>query len=119
MLTQIGQISSRLAPLGRKGHKAAVAPLCGKVHVFIFGGAPGGRQGLSNCLYSIDLQWLSAGEGTWERHRPGGATPRGRQGHSFTSIEEGRRLVVYGGLGEDGQLLDDIQVGCLSHLRMV
>lgn len=50
------------------------------------------------------------GEGTWERHRPGGTIPLARHGHSFTVVGGGRRLVLYGGLGESGGLLNDVQV---------
>lgn len=112
------QISSRLAPLGRKGHSATVAPLCDESHVFIFGGAPRGRLGLSNALYSIELLRLSSGEGIWKRHRPGGAVPPARQGHSFTVVGGGRRLVLYGGVGESGDLLNDVQVLCI-YLRVL
>lgn len=78
--------------------------------VLIFGGAPAGRRGLSNALYSVDLAQLSAGQGTWERHRPTGTAPAPRQGHSLTAVAGGKRLVLFGGVAENGELLGDIQV---------
>lgn len=104
------KLSSRLAPLGRKGHSASVVPLGGQPRVLIFGGAPAGRRGLSNALYSVDLAQLSAGQGTWERHRPTGAAPAPRQGHSLTAVAGGKLLVLFGGVAENGELLGDIQV---------
>lgn len=106
----IQKLSSRLAPLGRKGHSASVVPLGGHLRVLIFGGAPAGRRGLSNALYSVGLAQLSAGQGTWERHRPAGAAPAPRQGHSLTAVAGGKRLVLFGGVAENGELLGDIQV---------
>lgn len=85
-------------------------PFGGQPRVLIFGGAPAGRRGLSNALYSVDLAQLSAGQGTWERHRPAGTAPAPRQGHSFTAVASGKRVVLFGGVGEDGDLLGDIQV---------
>lgn len=84
--------------------------LGGHPRILIFGGAPAGRRGLSNALYSVDLAQLSAGQGTWERHRPVGTVPAPRQGHSFTAVAGGKRLVLFGGVAENGELLGDIQV---------
>ena len=103
-------MSSRLAPLGRKGHTAAVVRLVGEPCVLIFGGAPAGRRGLSNAIYSVSLALLSAGAGTWERHRPSGTAPAPRHGHTLTPVEGGKRLVLFGGVAESGELLGDIQV---------
>lgn len=36
--------------------------------------------------------------------------PLARQGHSFTVVGGGKRLVLYGGVGESGELLNDVQV---------
>lgn len=108
--TRTKKLPSRLAPLGRKGHSASVVPLGGHPRVLIFGGAPAGRRGLSNALYSVDLAQLSAGHGTWERHRPTGTAPAPRQGHSLTEVAGGKRLVLFGGMAENGELLGDIQV---------
>ncbi|CAN0486726.1 unnamed protein product, partial [Ectocarpus sp. 12 AP-2014] len=99
------RLSSRLAPLGRKGHTASVVPLRDRPCVLIFGGAPAGRRGLSNALYSVDLAMLSAGEGTWERHKPSGAAPAPRLGHSLTAVAGGKRLVLFGGKAENGDRL--------------
>ncbi len=110
LLTQRRKVSSRLAPLGRKGHTAAVVPHVGEPRVLIFGGAPAGRRGLSNAVYSVSLALLSAGAGTWERHRPTGTAPAPRQGHTLTPVEGGKRLVLFGGVAENGELLGDIQV---------
>lgn len=107
------QLPSRLAPLGRKGHTATVAPLRDQACVFIFGGAPAGRRGLSQAIYSVELSRLSIGEGTWERHRPGGTAPAAREGHTLTAVSGGKRLVLFGGVGEDGKLLRDVQVKCV------
>ncbi|CAM9912117.1 unnamed protein product [Ectocarpus sp. 8 AP-2014] len=104
------RLSSRLAPLGRKGHTASVVPLRDRPCVLIFGGAPAGRRGLSNALYSVDLAMLSAGEGTWERHKPSGAAPAPRHGHSLTAVAGGKRLVLFGGKAENGDRLGDIQI---------
>lgn len=82
--------------------------------MLIFGGAPAGRRGLSNALYSVGLALLSVGEGTWERHRPKGAAPAPRQGHSLTAMAGGKRLVLFGGVAENGELLGDIHVSELS-----
>ncbi|CAM9473756.1 unnamed protein product, partial [Scytosiphon promiscuus] len=104
------RLSSRLAPLGRKGHTASVVSLRSRPHVLIFGGAPAGRRGLSNALYSADLALLSRGEGVWERHRPSGIAPAPRQGHTLTALIGGKRLVLFGGVAEGGELLRDIHV---------
>ncbi|CAM9510657.1 unnamed protein product [Ectocarpus sp. 13 AM-2016] len=104
------RLSSRLAPLGRKGHTASVVSLRDRPCVLIFGGAPAGRRGLSNALYSVDLAMLSAGEGTWERHKPSGAAPAPRHGHSLTAVAGGKRLVLFGGKAENGDRLGDIQI---------
>ncbi|CBJ34047.1 conserved unknown protein [Ectocarpus siliculosus] len=104
------RLSSRLAPLGRKGHTASVVPLRDRPCVLIFGGAPAGRRGLSNALYSVDLAMLSAGEGTWERHKPSGTAPAPRHGHSLTAVAGGKRLVLFGGKAENGDRLGDIQI---------
>lgn len=69
-------------------------------------------MGLSNALYSVEMSRLSVGEGTWERHRPGGTAPAARQNHSFTPVNAGKRLVLFGGIGDAGELLGDIQVLC-------
>ncbi|CAM9882196.1 unnamed protein product, partial [Laminaria digitata] len=112
-------VSSRLAPLGRKGHTATVACIRGQNRVLLFGGAPAGRRGLSGALYSVDLAKLSVGEGTWERHQPAGTAPAPRQGHSLTAVAGGKRLVLFGGVGEGGGILGDVQIletdgGCFS-----
>ncbi|CAM9463722.1 unnamed protein product [Ectocarpus fasciculatus] len=104
------RLSSRLAPLGRKGHTASIVPLRDRPCVLIFGGAPAGRRGLSNALYSVDLAMLSAGEGTWERHKPSGAAPAPRHGHSMTAVAGGNRLVLFGGKAENGDRLGDVQI---------
>lgn len=77
--------------------------------MFLFGGAPAGQRGLSNALYSVEISRLSEGKGTWERHRPGGKTPLARQEHSLTAVRRGKRLVLFGGAGELGELLGDVQ----------
>lgn len=84
--------------------------LGGQPCVLVFGGAPAGRRGLSNALYSVGLALLSVGEGTWERHRPTGAAPAPRQGHSLTVVAGGKRLVLFGGVAENGELFGDIHV---------
>eukprot|EP00903_Cladosiphon_okamuranus_P011651 g10959.t1 len=66
-------------------------------------------------LWKLDprtMLWerLSTGQGTWERHRPAGSAPTPRQGHSFTAVANGKRLVLFGGLAENGELLSDIQI---------
>ncbi|CAN0126914.1 unnamed protein product, partial [Hapterophycus canaliculatus] len=104
------RLSSRLAPLGRKGHTASVISFRSRPCILMFGGAPVGRRGLSNALYSVDLALLSAGEGIWERHRPSGAAPAPRQGHTLTVLAGGKRLVLFGGVAENGELLRDVQI---------
>lgn len=113
----LSQVSSRLAPLGRKGHTASVACIRGQSRVVIFGGAPAGRRGLSNALYSVDLAKLGDGEGTWERHQPRGTPPAPRQGHSMTAVAGGKRLVLFGGIGDGGGILGDVQVPQTHSLR--
>lgn len=76
----------------------------------MFGGVPAGRRGLSNALYSVDLARLSVGDGIWERHRPSGAAPAPRHGHTLTVVGGGERLVLFGGIADNGELLGDIQV---------
>lgn len=53
---------------------------------------------------------LSACEGTWERHKPSGAAPTPRRGHSLTAVAGGKRLVLFGGKAENGDRLGDVQV---------
>ncbi|CAM9973633.1 unnamed protein product, partial [Discosporangium mesarthrocarpum] len=106
------KIPTRLAPLGRKGHAVAIAQRWGRPFVLLFGGAPAGRRGLSNALYLIGHRELVAGggDGMWERPEPRGRAPEPRQGHSFTALDGGERAVVFGGMAEGGELLNDVQV---------
>lgn len=77
-------------PPQEKLHAAAMAAAEGRLWLF------GGQLGRScvRALYSLDLATL-----TWRQHALGSAAPKGRAGHTLTSIG-GRYILLFGGEGK-------------------
>nr|AML77657.1 putative LOV domain-containing protein [Tragopogon porrifolius] len=95
------EVRVKSTPPGRWGH--TISSL-NKSCLVIFGGY--GKQGLLNDVFVLDMD---AKEPTWVEIAIGGAPPMARSWHSSCTIE-GSKLVVSGGCGEGGVLLNDTHV---------
>ena len=91
--------STEYVPSPFAGDKARVSDCrVGKIYVF------GGKDTKGNLL--DDLWWIDSRDLSWGREYPKGAGPSPRWLHSGSFVDG--IFFVYGGIGEDGEMLNDL-----------
>lgn len=101
------RVATRLAPLPRKGHSCALVEHGKSQSVCIFGGAPAGSGRPFNDLFLVSSDALTVGNAVWAKPMVKGEIPCGRFHHACAPVSGGRMLVM-GGSGGLGRLLNDL-----------
>ena len=107
-----------VAPCARAWHSATALPARGRI--IVYGGRDArGCVGDSELLWILDVGLEGAVPPQWACIPwPSAivAAPRPRHAHSATLLDELDVLVIFGGCGEDDELLDDVSALDISHL---
>jgi N-acetylneuraminic acid mutarotase len=108
-------IATVLAPLARKGHTVTRISSTGAPILVMLGGAPSGSAkvcSMAPYVLTADEQILHANRAMWTTpDLDCDHLPIARYGHSCTpSFTPEPHLIIFGGMADDGELLDDMQV---------